>query len=361
MKKLLLFATLLLAIACSSNSNKQTVREFKISDIVSTKEIVSYDAIKSRIKEVKFSGPEGMLLNPRSVLINETGIYIYNSGRGVDPSVLRFDTNGKFLNRVAINGKAENEFKYVDGIFFDTNNNICIQDYENLLTFSPEGEYLGSENRKQTLKTDSKGPIPSGNMARMTTSDVNGNLYDSYFVLIGNEVASLTVVDKNRDTVLVAPNPLKYEFKRTLYIYYPNRNVLNCGNEIIFHQQYVDTVYTVNLDSKRLDIKYIFNNPNPITLDEFPKIGDIISKRTVLHDFTEDEKYIYVQIRVDEDVELYLIDKKDYKYAKADFNLNNSDDDELSFYPKFETQDKYIFYYDVKDKPEPTMLIMDKF
>ena len=93
-------------------------------------------------------------------------------------------------------GRAKNEYNLIVSIFVDNNNNICVNDMlDRILTFTPDGKFLGSRNVKETFIESGKDEVVGG--VREMYIDKEGNLYETFLALFGwepNKVVAITSV-----------------------------------------------------------------------------------------------------------------------------------------------------------------------
>ena len=359
MKTKFYLCLLLLAIASGCSEQPQTVKEYSIAEIISNSKPIKLSELGANIETIKLKTPDSITIsNPRIIT---TPSYIYISS--FPPvQVYRFDRQGNFLNKISTQGKAKNEYLNVSAIFLDTNDNLCVQDNSRVLTYSPEGEFLGSYEMKQAMAEESNGAQLEGGSFRLMFQDKIGNIFESFVVLMGNEKNSLVVTSPNKDTITVRPNPIQYLFSGgNIMIILASKTVFYSGDDLVYRPEFSDSVYTFDYDSSSLRLRYFFDNPKSLTNEDFLDLGKAIESHIFITDITEDSKYIYVTISDNNEEQLYLIDRENGESFKADFNLGHPADDELAFVPTWKSNDELVFFYDVTDEPEPTILLMKDF
>ena len=350
-----IFVIIILLFAFSYAESAPIQREYSLSDIISKSETITLADLGAEFETIHLTIDDGTVISaPETIITTKNEIYVV---AGSLSQAYRFGRDGKFLNKISTRGRAGNEYNGISSIFVD-NNNICINDSDRILTYTPEGEFLGSRNVKQTFKESGNPKAASGQ--RVMNIDKEGNLYETFTVHFGWEPNNLIVTNSVHDTLLINKNPIRYDFAGKVYYTASNRPIFYFEDDLIYRRQFSDTIYTVINSGAKLEKRYTFINDNAISIDEFSDY-DNFKKRTYITDFSEDNKYLYLNISDKNKEQLYLIDKKTGKSFKADFNLNNSNDEDLAFYPKWESNNEFSFFYDVTDEPEPTIILMKKF
>ena len=342
-----------LAHSCSSLTPRQT--EFSIDKMISDSKPINLADMGAEFETIKLKFPEGELVSLlNGVITTPENIYVRTSR---PHQVYRLDRKGNLLNKISVQGRAKNEYTSIRSFFLDENDNICIQDEDRILTFTPEGEYLDTRVIDQTFSINGEEPLK---YSRNMFMDKQGNLFEPFSTYMGDEPNNLIVTSPNQDTLLVNPNPLAYTFGGMLMLK-DIRSLLYVGDEIVFNSQWSYNVYTIDSETFAMSPRYTFTASSQITNNDHTYLGNVLKERTYILDFTEDSKYLYLNVSAyGKKGQLYLIDKQTGKSFEADFKLNLPEDDELSFYPRWESNDEFIFSYDVKNIPEPTILLMKK-
>ena len=351
MKTKFYLCLLLLAIASSCSEQPQVVKEYSIADIISNSKPITLSELGADIKTIKLKTPDSILISTSLIFTTPTDIYL-DSGM----QVYRFDRDGNFLNKISTKGRAKNEYLRVYSIFTDinNNNNISIHDGNRVLTYTPEGEFLGLREMNQVAGE-------YGASFRNIFQDKKGNMFETFMILIGAEEDRLIVTNPERDTILVSPNPIRYEFSGSLTIVKDLKSIIYSGDDLVYHPQFSDSVYTFDSATSSLRLRYYFNNPNPLVNEDFKTLHKTLKERIFISDIVEDSKYIYVTVSEKNKEQLYLINRDNGESFKADFNLGHPDDDELTFVPKWKSNDELVFFHDVTDQPEPTIVLIKDF
>ena len=349
---------LFFTFTCLESAAKQ--KKYSLSDIISNSKAITLSDLGIELETINLTFDDGTVISdPNTIITTKNEIYILAKSKA---QVYRFGRDGKFLNKISTMGRAKNEYNHIVSIFVDNNNNICVNDMlDRILTFTPDGKFLGSRNVKETFIESGKDEVVGG--VREMYIDKEGNLYETFLALFGWEPNNLVVTNSVQDTLLINKNPIRYKFSYTGGINYisDDRPLFYSENDLICHPQFSDTVYTVVNSGTKLEKRYVFINDNAMPIEEFSHSSKNIKNRTYIADFSEDNKYLYLNISDKNKEQLYLIDKKTGKSFKADFNLNNPNDEDLAFYPKWESNNEFIFFHDVKEEPEPTIILMKKF
>ena len=358
MKSKLYLFLLLFAIASSCSEQPQTVKEYSIAEIISNSKPITLSELGANIETIKLKTPDSITISSPRIITTPSYIYISSFP---PRQVYRFDRQGNLLNKISAQGKAENEYLSILSMFLDTNDNLCVQDRDRVLTYTPEGEFLGSYEMKQVMAEESNSSRLQGGSLRNMFQDKKGNIFESFIVVMGNEKNRLVVTNPNKDTIAVSPNPIQYLFTGNITIILASKTVFYSGDDLVYHSEFSDSVYTFDYETSSLRLRYFFDNPKPLNNEDFLDIGKAIESHIFISDITEDSKYIYVTISDNNEKQLYLIDRKNGESFKADFNLGHPDDDELTFAPKWKSNDELVFFHDVTDQPEPTILLIKDF
>ena len=358
MKSKLYLFLLIFSIASSCSEQPQTIKKYSIAEIISNSKPITLSELGANIETVKLKTPDSISISNPRIITTPSYIYIH----GFPPiQVYRFDRQGNFLNKISAQGRAENEYLGIYSMFTDVNDNLCIQDKDRVLTYTPEGKFLGSYEMKQVMEEDGARIEIAGGSVRIMFQDKKGNMFESFWVILGSEPNRLIVTNIDKDTVSVCPNPINYAFSGNIKIVPDDKTVFYSGDDLVYHSEFSDSVYTFDYKTSSLRLRYFFDNPKPLINEDFLDLGKAIESHIFISDITEDSKYIYVTISDNNEKQLYLIDRKNGESFKADFNLGHPDDDELTFAPKWKSNDELVFFHDVTDQPEPTILLMKDF
>lgn len=350
---------LIATIVFSCSDQPQSLKEYSINDIINNSNPITLSDMGAEIKTIKLKLPDDIILSQAAKIVT-TPSYIFIQSRK-PLQVYRFDRDGNYLNKISMQGRARNEYNGINTIFTDHNENLCIQDRNDILTFTPQGEFLSTREMVQVNKgVQPDGFAMSGSSMREMYMDTKGNIFESFIVLIGNEVNNLIVTNPEGDTLLASLNPIRYDFAGSISIFNDNRSVYSVGDEIAYHQQFRDTVFTFDPNTSSLTPRFHLQSSPPFTNEDYKSMHKALKGRTYVDDITEDSKYIYAKISIGEEKQLYLIDKKSGESFNPEFGLNHSEDEDLAFYPTWESNGEFIFYYDVTEQPEPTIILMKK-
>ncbi len=142
--------------------------------------------------------------------------------------------------------------------------------------------------------------------------------------LSGDEPCMLKVIPEN-DSTTCFKNNVVYK-QNDLFLTYDVKNFQKLTDELIFHQQFNDTIYRFDPENKTLSVSYYFDFGNfrlPYDLlGSLNRFNDESSNYGYLYDVCENNSYVFVTINYKGENEKYVINKKSGKIFSVDKKQN---------------------------------------
>lgn len=215
-----------------SISPNQSIIKSKLSDIASDLSVVTLE-----------TNPDCLIGVFSALLYLDNEYIIFRS----DKTILVFDGEGKFLNKINALGNGPGEYNSIVSSFVDnTNKHIYIVDYEQVLVYNYNGDFIRSYK---------------------TTFDVAGlfrNKHGKYFVPVKQ-----VYEDSNREMLHVLDSTFGVikSFKSRNYdivsdvkqnLFFAG-NPLTINNDVLYKEPFVDTIFKITTDSLEPYIKIELN------------------------------------------------------------------------------------------------------
>jgi hypothetical protein len=220
----------------------------------------------------------------------------------------QFDTNGKYIRRIGSEGRGPAEYGYILDASVDEGSGkiyICDNFGQKINIYNFSGEYLGIKTR-------------SGFWKRFEVID---NIYViNPLNYSGSEPCMLKVLAQDDSTTCFKNNVLYKQ--QNLFLVNDVKNFQKINNELIFHQQFNDTIYRFDSENRKLSVSYYFDFGNlklPLDL-----LGSSISYNNessnygYLYDVCESDNYVFATIFYKGEYEKYVINKKTGKSYSID-------------------------------------------
>jgi hypothetical protein len=235
--------------------------------------------------------------------INITTDYIFVTE---EEHIYQFDINGAFLRTIGSKGKGPTEYGNILDVTVDEReNSIFVCDAVNLRIL----EYDIANGKHKT---------------NYPYVQLHGfEVENSYFMinpmnLFGDLKYKLLMLNFRGDTIYSAANDILFDVQEIM-LNPDGKTFQKLNDEIIFRQQFNDTVYTISSKgSPHLSVRYYFDFANakfPVDLLGNPDRFDIESNRyAFIHDISETTDYIFVDILFKGEKEQYIINKKTDEY-----------------------------------------------
>jgi len=240
-------------------------------------------------------------------------------------SILQFFRNGKFIRPVGIYGRGPQEYlDIIDFTINEKNQIIFIADSQNILQYNFDGDFISKSSVNIFWKFD--------------VTD------DGYFIInpinfFGNESNKLILTNFSGDTLVKFKNSILYQPK-SVSLWPQRKSLFTVNDSYIFHQQFSDTIYTIDTKNLTLNYRYSFDfGKLKLTNQALSEGSKAIDQTIYISDITEDLKYIYLMCRSKGSDVKFLIDKKTGKYYKPDFYIPEI---RFHFWPKWQYQDTLL-------------------
>jgi len=159
-----------------------------------------------------------------------------------------FNSEGKYINSIGFKGRAINEYLYINEVFVNPKNIILFDESgKKLLTYGLDGKYLYTLPIK-----DIKGAT------QVYTLD--GDNYMAFTPDLGQEHSDNMLTFFNSKGItdsILYNNPLKVPCNANIYI--KECQLLKYGNELKIKLLLNDTIFSLNLNNRKLSPCYILN------------------------------------------------------------------------------------------------------
>jgi hypothetical protein len=215
----------------------------------------------------------------------------------------QFNTDGKYIRKIGSKGRGPTEYGYILDVSVDENSEkiyICDNLGQKINIYGLSGEYLGKEPRTGFWKR----------------FEVFNNMY---FInplnYSGNEPCMLKVIAEDDSTICFS-NYVTYK-QQDLFLVNEVKNFQKINKELLFHQQFNDTIYRFDLQNRKLSASYYFDFDNlklPYhLLGSLSTWNNESSKYGYLNDVCENNNYVFATISYKGENEKYVINKKSGK------------------------------------------------
>jgi len=210
----------------------------------------------------------------------------------------QFETNGKYIRKIGAKGRGPAEYGIITDVAVDEAlGQVYICDLKKIYIYDFSGRYIGTKDL-------------DGFSKRL---EVINNIYVVYPLnYTGNEPCMLKIIDENDSSTCLKNNVLYNS--QDFFQVYDIKNFQRLGKELIFHQQFNDTVYSFDPRDKSLSARYYFDFADakfPIDLlENIDKYQDKSSGYGYLEDVCENGSYVFVTIFYKGGSEKYVINRK---------------------------------------------------
>jgi len=316
-------------ISCSED--KTGKRAFVYDEIQSTKKTLTLDQIGKTMKFIPLETTQEAQVGLISC-ISQTKDRIYVVSANPD-NVFVFSKEGKFIKKISNPGRGPGEFFSVRQLYIEEDKNLLLLfDLFKIMLFDLDGNHIKDISH-----------IPCYNNGILLQ---NNNVLLSKQAVQGIEKLRLAEISQEGDTL--ATNKNNFLFNSENPVVFPvYKSFVMYGKDVIYQQQFQDTIYTYNPQTHELDYRYSFDFDRKVSIEEvFFDLENKTKGLVVIYNYLEDEKYIYLDIYIDTARhEMYLISKKNDSYYKTDFRYSN--DLNLRFYPKWASGEAFIDFVDL--------------
>jgi len=230
------------------------------------------------------------------VVICDSSIFVKS-----DNNLLQFDKEGKFIKTITPLGQGPKDVIQIFDFSVDTSRKlIYILDFSGgkISIYNFNNEFLSS--------------FPIACVPR-NMEVINSDILLTYINIMGNDKFKTVALTPKGDTLATASNYMKYT--PTGFFLLPSiKNMEVFDKNMIIRQNFNDTIFNYNPQTKSFKAKYIFDFggaklPYDILGDE-KKFNLNSSKYAYITDFTETNSYLYVNSTVYGKDAKYIFDKK---------------------------------------------------
>lgn len=302
-------------------------------------EITRYDILLLRSSKSDFSLTDSLtctyipLETNNNCLIGDIHKIILSSGYFLiqsDENLFQFDINGKFVRKIASQGRGPGEYLGItDYSVDDSTLHIHILDVygQKIVIYNMLGEFI-EEKKCENM---------------WSSFEVFNNMYIAHPLnFFGNEPCMLKIIDENDSTTCI-PNNLIID-KQDFFLVSNVKNFQKTGEEFIFQQQFNDTVYRFNPDTKTFSACYYFDFKSAKLpaglLENSSSFDNQSSIYGYIFDITESNEYIFLSIFYREKLEKYVINKKNNKTYFVKKNNQN-----INIWPKWSNEKDVLMDY----------------
>lgn len=332
MKRFVVITICLLSII-SCRESKTGKRAFLYDEIKSTKKTITLDQIGKTLKFIPLETTQEAQVGLISC-ISQTKERIYIVSANPD-NVFVFSKNGKFLKKISNCGRGPGEFFSVRQLFIEEDKNLLVLfDLFKIMLFDLDGNHIKDISH-----------IPCFNNGILLQ---NNNVLISKQAVQGIEKLRLAEISQEGDTL--ATNKNNFFFNSENPVFFPvYKSFIKYGKDVIYQQQFQDTIFTYNPQTHELDYRYSFDFDRKVSIEEvFSDVGNKTKGLVVIYNYLEDGNFIYLDIYIDTARhEMYIISKQDDSCYKADFRYTEGLN--LIFYPKWVSGDAFIDFVDISN------------
>jgi hypothetical protein len=332
MKRFVVITICLISII-SCRESKTGKRAFLYDEIKSTKKTITLDQIGKTLKFIPLETTQEAQVGLISC-ISQTKERIYIVSANPD-NVFVFSKNGKFLKKISNCGRGPGEFFSVRQLFIEEDKNLLVLfDLFKIMLFDLDGNHIKDISH-----------IPCFNNGILLQ---NNNVLLSKQAVQGIEKLRLAEISQEGDTL--ATNKNNFFFNSENPVFFPvYKSFIKYGKDVIYQQQFQDTIFTYNPQTHELDYRYSFDFDRKVSIEEvFSDVGNKTKGLVVIYNYLEDGNYIYLDIYIDTARhEMYIISKQDDSCYKADFRYTEGLN--LIFYPKWVSGDAFIDFVDISN------------
>ena len=213
-------------------------------------EITRISDVATNIEYVPLKTIENSLLKSITKIVTcDNIIYIRSS---LD-DIFCFDNKGNFLYNLNKTGRGPGEYTYiVDFDISSDNKALLVLSTGNILLFNITGTEFTFNTSISLMK-----PYPS----KISMIPGTTNILLSIDPATGSEQALSILINANGDTLYFKPNHYMFENKSTRHMHMINESLhYNFGNRVCFKEEFSDTVFFVNSESKRFQPRLILDS-----------------------------------------------------------------------------------------------------
>ncbi len=318
-------------ISCSED--KTGKRAFVYDEIQSTKKTITLDQIGKTLKFIPLETTQEAQVGLISC-ISQTKERIYVVSANPD-NVFMFSKEGKFIKKISNCGRGPGEFFSVRQLYIDENKNLLVLfDLFKIMLFDLDGNHIKDIPH-----------IPCFNNGILLE---NKNLLLCRQTVQGTEKLRLAEISQEGDTLATDNNNFFFN-SENLMVFPVYKSFIKYGKDVIYQQQFQDTIYTYNPRTHELDYRYSFDFDRKVSIQEaFSDLKSKFENLVIISNYLEDKNYIYIDLYINTaSHEMYIISKQDGSCYKADFCYTEGLN--ITFYPKWESGDAFIDFVDISN------------
>jgi len=267
---------------------------YDIKSLRNSKELFDY---KGQLTYIPLeTSPDCVIGAINKIILTSDHIFVFS--RDV---LNQFDTKGKFIRKIGSMGRGPAEYSIITDVAVDEAlGQALICDLKKINIYDLSGGYLGSKNTDVLCKR----------------LEVINNMYVvNPWNYTGKEPCMLKIIEENNSPTCFK-NDVLYN-SQDFFQVFDFKNLQKFDKELIFHQQFNDTIYRFDPRDKTLSARYYFDFGNAMfpldLLENIGKYRDESSNYGYLEDVCENGSYIFVTIFYKGENERYVINKKNGK------------------------------------------------
>ena len=159
--------------------------------------------------------------------------------------IVRYDKNGKYLNRIGLKGRASSEYLRVDTFVIDEDGNVLILDgsQDKILTYRPDGKFVSVTLFPKRSLGFINDAVSLGDGRILVNNCIYNNFNEIYRILSINDkkVASLIGFPMTSENIAEPTG----------------KRPVGCYDRIILLKPFDDTIYTLDDKNKVLPLLYV--------------------------------------------------------------------------------------------------------
>jgi hypothetical protein len=306
------------------------------SELENCKDTLSLQLNKKNVSLVSLENPRKYLIgNIQKVVLTSQYFFILSEN-----SVYQFTRSGKFVRLIGNTGLGPKEFVKIQDIAVnEKEEKVYLSDSQKMIKFNFKGEFCSI--------------IPSDILWKFEVTD-NDRLIINPMNILGDEPYKLLIKDQLGETIDRFSNSIIFE-PQALCLYPQLKSIFRLENDFIFHQQFSDTVFTINPKEYALTYRYSVDfNGDRITNEAIGNGEKEIDSSIYINDITEDMKYIYLTCSNRGNNLRYVIEKTTGKYYIPDFYIKSK---KIGFWPEWQYQDSLLV--SIVDTSYPLLAIVN--
>ena len=256
--------------------------------------------------------------------------------------IFMFDFTGKFIRRIGTQGDGPGQYKSIwDASIDESEQRLFLADYSTskVLEYDLKGRFLNDY---------------SYNPFWWTFEAIDGSFLINPMNLFGNEAYKIKLTTYTGDSIAYFKNDILYKSQDNL-LYPTVKFFQRYHDEIVFRQQFNDSIYTFIPHTKDLVIRYYFDFGDAHFPFELLESSENFRTQSVnygfVEDITETDDYVFLHITYKGKSEKYILRKGSdgsfYKVEKDTGVLIKTAD--LYFWPKWYNNERLVNYFSASE------------